>query len=182
MADAEMKTLLSLCLKNTHELERLTRETESYIRPCRDHSATIAKYDEKQAFVSSLKSDFRINLVVSRRHSSLRLDLDKMSPIFLDDMRVNQIHYGAYLKCTVIREPFFTSSVQCLVEDDNKQVEFLDLYNFAGGLIGLGTRLIIKEPNLCLKREGALKNEFSIRCDSPTDVVVLGNGLASFNE
>jgi len=177
-----MKNLLSLCLKNTHELERLTRETKPYIRPCRDHSATIAEYDEKQAFISGLKSGFRINLVVSRRHSSLCLNLDKMSPISLDNMRVNQIHYGTYLKCTVIREPFFTSSVQCLVEDENKQMEFLDLYNFVGGLISLGTRLIIKEPNLCLKRGGALKNEFSIRCDSPTDVVVLGNGLASFNE
>ncbi len=179
MADVEIKNFFKLCFRNTQSLEKYIRETKPYIRPKREYYSTISEYSQNKASVSCLNNDFRFNIVFSKRYSSLYKNLNEMSPILLENMKVNQIHYGTYFKCTVIEEPFCTNCVQCLVEDENNQIEYLDLYNFCYfidpseivGYLCIGTQLIIKEPYLCLKKIGT-SNDFSIRCDSPTDIIV----------
>lgn len=116
--------------------------------------------------------------VKTQCHSSLH-DLKDLKPIILKDMRVNDIHYGHYLECTTIAEPFYVTGLSLLVVDNAGEVENLMLYNYNSKsfdiepsmLMPINTKLIIKEPYLKLFASG--NGEFGIRVDSPTDVIVL---------
>ena len=51
---------------------------------------------------------YKLNVVGVKQHSSL-CDLKDLKPSVLKDMQVNKIHYGHYLECETVTEPFYTT-------------------------------------------------------------------------
>lgn len=186
MEKNKLKSWLNFYLIRVQELEKAISDTKPYNRPSRDYISILSEYKLKKSALSRSQGNvgLQINQILSRRHSSLCRNLDNLMPIFLHQMRVNQIHYGSYIECTLVDDPFVTSGIQCLIEDNTGQLEFLDLYNFCepkspnelSDYLGKNSRLIVKEPNLIMK-PGTSGFEFSIRCDSPTDIIILKSCL-----
>jgi hypothetical protein len=90
-----------------------------------------------------------------KQHSCLK-DLSDLKPITLSEMEVNRIHYGHYLECKVVAEPFYVTGLHLFVRDNSNEIENLVLYYFNSKsfetdpnvLLPIGTRLKIKEPSL----------------------------------
>ncbi len=126
----------------------------------------------------------RVNTNTAKQHSSLR-DISELKPILLRDMKINQIHYGHYLECKTLAEPFYVTGMSLIVEDNTGEIENVMLYNFNAKsydinpsyLIPAGTKLIIKEPFLKLFACG--NGEFGIRVETPTDVILINNDFFS---
>jgi len=166
-------SLKEQCKKKSHE--------KAYQRPKKDYASTLSNYriiskickDELNKNGCSMRSSF----IYSKLHSSLK-DLNDLKPISLKDMKVNCIHYGYYLECKTIAEPFYIAGMHLLVEDKYGDIENVSLYDYnfqsyltdPKYLVPLGTRLLIKEPNL--KSFTNTEIEFGIRIDSPTDFVI----------
>ena len=93
-------------------------------------------------------------------------------------MFVNKIHLGHYVECETICDPYYTTGIHLLIKDKNGDIEQLALYNYESKsydvdpkfIIPIGTKLSIKEPHLQLFSLD--DNDFVIRVDSPTDVVI----------
>lgn len=183
MNEDKLKTWFDDTVAHSLELEELTRNTQPYDRPQRDKQLAISRFNNSKHEVSLTKG-FQIDFVTSERHSSLVESLNDLKAIQLDEMKVNKVHTGCYLRCQLIKEPFFDSAVHCLVEDQEKNVEFLDLFNLwedtgltnckVSDFLTKNMTIVIKEPYLKLRKiiSGG-QDEFSIHCDSPTDLIII---------
>lgn len=112
------------------------------------------------------------------RHSCL-MPIEDLTNITLKEMSVNYLHLGRFLKCTVSADAFYASGMHLLVRDSNGDTEHIVLYNYETSaaftidpkhILPVGTELIIKEPYL--QYLGQHSDDFGIRVDSPSDVVV----------
>jgi len=161
-----------------HKVAAKIENTKSYQRPNKDNSITEnlfkQKLDEiKQKNIFILKHNF----ILTERHSCLT-DLNSLKETCLKEMFVNKIHLGHYLECETICDPYYTTGIHLLIKDKNGDIEQLALYNYESKscdvdpkfIIPIGTKLSIKEPHLQLFSLD--DNDFVIRVDSPTDVVI----------
>jgi hypothetical protein len=166
------------CIENAKKIS----EVKPFKRPKKDFIQTMLKYkfamNQNNSADSGNYFQMRTNYVTSKQHSSLR-QLAELKPITLKDMNVNQIHFGYYLECEVISEPFYISGMSLIVKDTNGEIENLSLYNFntknyqvnPSHLMPMGAKFIIKEPYLKMYVSG--NGEFGLRVDSPTDIIML---------
>ena len=163
----------------------------SFQRPFNHNHSKLTVLSQHEINEARLKLDIRMSL--ESRYHHCQKDLKDLKRIELKDMSVNKIHSGHYLECIVFSEPIFNCGLTFLVKDKDDQIENVILYNYeskfsnidANFLMPIGTRLIIKEPYLQTK--DTVKNlkedcnakkdeEFVIRVESPTDVIVLNYG------
>lgn len=155
-------------------------------RPSKDNSLTEKKFKEdyKKAKEKYEQTEFLLetNYATSDRNSCL-IDINSrafnfLRKITLKDMMVNKMHYGHALECKTIADPFYVSGMNLLIQDSNGDIENLIVYNYETKsididpkfLIPIGTRLLIKEPHL--QHFGLEDDNFGIRVDSPTDIVI----------
>ncbi len=163
--------------------------TQSFQRPLKHTKLfDLSKHENTEAH---LKLDVRMSL--ESRYHFCQKDLKDLKSINLKDMTVNKIHSGYYLECIVFSKPIYNCGLDFFVKDKDDQIESVILYNYESKfsnidpniLMPIGTRLIIKEPYLqtvftvkSLKEDCNLEKEeeFVIRIESPTDVIVLKFG------
>ena len=111
-------------------------------------------------------------------------DLTKLKKILIGDMLLETWHQGRYLLCRTIAIPYIINGLSTIVEDETGNAILLSLYNFAKDFgddpnlyLPQNTVLLIKEPYLKLSVNGAMM----IRCDSPTDVVIINYRDTNFD-
>lgn len=157
----------------------------SFKRPDKDHASTLLNYQNHFKKCQKLEANnkhgcsMRSNFMYTKHHSSLKKYINDLKPIFLNEMQVNHIHYGSYLECKTIAEPYYIAGMHLLVEDKHGQIENLSLYDFnfksyqidPKELIPLGTRLFIKEPYL-KQFTNTETTDFGIQVESPTDLIL----------
>lgn len=101
-------------LTKAMETAKKISEVKSFKRPDKDFMSTIFKHQfilthyRNEEAKNENQYRFRTNYITSKLHSSLR-KLEELKPILLKDMKVNKIHYGYYLECEVVGEPFYIS-------------------------------------------------------------------------
>ena len=101
------------------------------------------------------------------------LSLTSYSELSLDDRAT-----GTYLLLRILEPPVEYVGIQTVAEDHIGSVFLLTLYNFISHRLGTdpecalptGTVIILKEPFLKISLDGTHR----IRCDSPSDVVIVG--------
>ena len=171
-------------IKKIQKIEEKSREIKPYKRPNKDYFECLAHFiltrQAQLAKMNAQENKYQITQthITVRRHSCLKANIQELKPILLRDMFVNKIHHGKYLECRIVEAPFTIQAVHCLIVDNDGQLERLSLYNCfteeqlknLPEFLPIGTHLIIKEPYLKLLASG--NNEFNIRCDSPTDIIV----------
>jgi hypothetical protein len=121
-------------------------------------------------------------LTSEQRHSCLTRTND-FTRIKLSQMKMNKIHFNAFLECTIQDEPYYAAAnvAHFLVSDTGEDedcencYENLVVYNFGSyfnnnGLIARGTRFVINEPHLQMFDLGEF--DFGIRVDSPSNINV----------
>lgn len=186
-----------MIIERSVKVEELCRKTKPYRRPDRHHFSTLFTFltskkhfdDIQQPKVQSDNQSIVMTNTTthSRKHSSYVKDLTKLEPILLRQMEVNKIHYGKYLECILVEDPFVINAKQFLITDtEQMQLEFLNIYNFDVDLnegafeefqmfLSKGSKIIIKEPYLKIC---GFKSpmEFCLRVDSPTDVIIVEHG------
>ena len=192
MNEDKLKAWFDDTVAQSLKLEKLTRHAQPYQRPKRDRHLTISKFKALKDQVN-ISKDFQIDFVTSERHSSLIENINCLKSIQLDEMKVNKIHSGYFLRCRLVEDPFLDNAVHCLVEDQEKNIEYLDLFNLWEET-GLGNckindfftkdiTILIKEPYLKLRKINQIgDDEFSIHCDSPTDLVIINESNRALNE
>lgn len=116
---------------------------------------------------------------ITREIHSSQMNLNDLKQTFLKNMTVNKIHFGEYLECIVIEEPFNKCGLHLLVKDiQDDQIENVILFNYYNyESIKINSKLIIKEPFLQTVYGTDLDNECFIRVDSPIDVVQVESKL-----
>lgn len=167
------------------------KTTKPFKRPAKDNALTEQKFKqtsqkENAKFDQNLYQ-LQTNYITAERHSCTT-DLKCLKNIFLKDMKVNKIHRGCCIEFKTIANPFYISGMHLLVQDINGEYENLVLYNYESislnvepkVLIPIGTRLIIKEPHL--QMFSLNENDFGIRVDSPTDVIIHSYPLFETNK
>lgn len=160
--------------------EKLIRETVPYARPRKNYTKTLDSYIATKNYYENqtkITPEQKINQLTGPRHCSVRR-LDQLEPIRLKDMYVNKHHIGKYLLCRTIVEPFYMTAMSLLVEDEDGKIENLSIYNYStsydippSDLLPLNTVMIIKEPYLKIMIHD--NNNYFIRVESPTDIVIL---------
>ncbi len=157
------------------------KSIKPYKRPNKSNSLTEQKFKQQyqKEKENHEKSEFilKTNYVTTERNSCL-INISSLKSINLKDMMVNKMHYGHVLECKTIADPFYVSGMNLLIQDSNGDIENLIVYNYETKsididpkfLIPIGTRLLIKEPHL--QHFGLEDDNFGIRVDSPTDIVI----------
>lgn len=159
-----------------------TQSMRAYARPKKSLLQARQQYSRvKRAQCEQGHFILRTNYITAKRHSCTVASLLDLTEIRLQDMEVNRIHLGCYVKCRVIAEPFYSSGMHLLVQDGHGDVEQVVLYNYEvyeacslepKFILPEGTEILVKEPHLQLF--GLDVNwDFGVRVDSPTDVIVL---------
>jgi len=161
------------------------RPLSVYKRPSKNYFRILTKYKNQlngKKFQHNNDNNnicsLRTCVITMKQHSCLK-DLSDLKPITLSEMEVNRIHYGCYLECKVVAEPFYVTGLHLLVRDNSNEIENLVLYYFNSKsfetdpnvLLPIGTRLKIKEP--CLVQSITDNQDFYLRVDSPTNVLVI---------
>ena len=110
----ETNRIIKRCIEKAKQIS----EVKPFKRPKKDFMQTMLKYKmamdyHKSNDESVLGENYslRTNYVTSKQHSSLS-QLEELKPILLKDMKVNQIHYGHFLECEVISEPYHNVKFQ----------------------------------------------------------------------
>ena len=194
MDESHMEEQMKQFVENARAVEELTKKGP-YKRPNRDWLETYFSFCMRKKMASGQKIEMKQNKnqvashssqVTTKRHSSKK-NLKDLKPILLREMKVNQIHYGKYLECMISEDPMVITALQTIVTDkENSQLELLSIYNFDPDLNGSteedlieffqkGTKIIIKEPHL--KIYGTEKLSFTLRVDSPTDIIFVENNI-----
>ena len=170
--------------KQEEFIQELSDKIANYtprLRPSKDNAVTQQKFKQQyqKEKEKNEQSEFllKTNYVTTDRNSCL-IDMKFLRKLSLKEMMVNKMHYGHYLECKTIADPFYVSGMNLLIQDSNGDIENLVIYNYETKsididpkfLIPLGTRLIIKEPHL--QSFGSEEDNFGIRVDSPTDIVI----------
>jgi tetratricopeptide (TPR) repeat protein len=178
--DSHNKKILDMIRLSTLQAEEFSKNAKVYPRPTKIFDATLSKYLAVKLKVDKRDKsteETKFNNVTSIKHSSLK-ELSDLKPILLRDMSVNIIHYGRYLLCQTIEDPFYLTSLTTLVQDENDEIENVCLYNFSHDynieaklLLPKHSILIIKEPYLISSMNNM--DEFYIRIESPTDIMIL---------
>lgn len=98
--------------------------------------------------------------------------IDQLEKIFLKDLFVNRIHFGKYLICRVLQEPFYSDETCALIiEDELEEIENLFLSDMVPvRTFSINSILIIKEPCLFMK-----DTKCFIKIDSPSDMQTIFN-------
>lgn len=169
-------------------VQELCRKTVPYPRPERPNFETLFSYLTcKSSVDNSQQTKVNYTSSILPKHSSHVHDLTKLEPILLRQMEVNKIHYGKYLECILVEDPFIVVAKEFLITDTEQQeLEFLNIYNFDIDLnesdlesfqnfLSKGSKIIIKEPYLSIYGYKSCM-EFCIRVDSPTDVIIVQHG------
>jgi hypothetical protein len=185
--DESIQKFVKLDLKQKLLLQENAKRINNikpYERPDKDHISTLfnyrTQYESNKKEQNKNGCSIRSSFISTKQHSSHK-ELCDLKPINLKDMKVNKIHYGYYLKCKTIVEPFYIAGMNLLIEDKNGNIENLILYNYSlrsyqidpNNLIPQGTKLLIKEP--FLKLFASAEKEFGIRVDSPTDILIIND-------
>jgi tetratricopeptide (TPR) repeat protein len=177
LRDIDMKLLANA--------EKCAKTSPIYPRPYKEYFMTIfnhklmletSKHKKEQMSTRNDFYDFRTTFS-TLKHSCLE-DLKNLKPITLREMSVNKIHKGKYLLCKVIEEPYYITAMLTIIQDQNDEIENLSSYNFSQNnqlepniLLPKNSILIIKEPYL--KSMLQMPDNYHIRVDSPTDLIIL---------
>jgi tetratricopeptide (TPR) repeat protein len=168
-------------IKKYDDAEKLAKSARQYPRTEKNKTTVIANHDfaaqESLKEVASDKVKVRYNYVTSKEHCCAKR-LEDLEPIQLNEMFVNKIHYGRFLLCRTIKDPYYMAGMLTVVQDSNDELENLSLYNFSDNyllepkvLLPKHSILIIKEPYL--KSMLNAPDNFHIRVESPTDLIIL---------
>jgi tetratricopeptide (TPR) repeat protein len=168
------------------------KNVTTFKRPKKESSTTISRHLQLADTVrfNHLRRNlwsFRSSVITLKQHSSAK-DLNELEPITLSEMSVNQTHFGRYLECKTIAEPYYVMGLHVIVEDQSGDIENVTLYYFnsksydenPNDLLPNGTRIIIKEP--CLLQSVCFSGGVYIRVDSPTNVIVLEDDCLTNNK
>jgi hypothetical protein len=100
--------------------------------------------------------------------------LKELKPINIKDLVIGKTHLGFYLKVKIALKSMKMTAVQTVIEDDNKTVTRLSVYNFFTpqnfkyrDVYYVGRTLYIIEPYFKLARDGVE----TIRVDQPNDII-----------
>ena len=55
-------------------------------------------------------------------------ELNDKFDYYLNIRKINQIHYGHYLECKTLAEPFYVTGMSLIVEDNTGEIENVMLY------------------------------------------------------
>lgn len=107
---------------------------------------------------------------------SSKAPLLKLKKMMIRDMRMEIMHKGKFLLLRLIEPCFKMSGVMTVVEDQEGSVCIMSIYNFVtrdsdnlDEVLPVGTILAVKEPYYKFSNT----NSCVIRCDSPSDIVIL---------
>ena len=165
----ELKEKINDQENNENDLFHHLKSLKPFQRPFKQISTSKSIFDKqiKKDDYSIIKTYY----ATCERYSSL-IDLKNLNEIYLQDLFVNKIHFGEYIQLETID----TSGIHMIVQDNNNDTEnviMIDMINNHNNdndpTIPIGTKFIIKEPHLQLF---SLENEFSIRIDSPSNLIV----------
>lgn len=173
--------------------ERLISSSKPSKRPYKDSMITCMRHNYtcmkiKSDKIESKKTgnetfEIKLNKVTAPKHCSLKR-VDELKPILLKDMYVNKVHHGRYLRCKIVGEPFYLTGISMLVEDETSDVENVTVYDYTtsydiepSSVLPMNSTIIIKEP--FLKTMISENNNFYIRVESPTDIVILCSSASS---
>ena len=169
----------------------LRKNVSTFKRPKKEAPPTISRHLQLADTVrlNHLRRNlwsFRSSVITLQQHSSSK-DLTELEPIALGEMSVNKTHFGRYLECKTIAEPYYVMGLHVIVEDQCGDIENVALYYFnsksydenPNDLLPNGSRIIIKEP--CLLQSVCFSGGVYIRVDSPTNVIVLENDCLTNN-
>jgi tetratricopeptide (TPR) repeat protein len=153
---------------------KLKYEQNSFKRPSRNNHMTEQLFRDKR---DKFKTEYilKTNYIIADRNCSSISDTNKLKKITLKEMFVNHIHSNQYLECKTAAVPYYLSGLNLLIQDSNGDMETVILYNFdynesPSELFPFGTKLVIKDPHFQLI--GLDENDFAIRVDSPTDLII----------
>jgi tetratricopeptide (TPR) repeat protein len=180
-SDSETRRITELLTQRYLEAEHFTKTAKQYPRPKKNKRSTTFKYEHMlRSSTDPSNNDkraTRFNFITSHEHFSSK-KLEDLEPITLRDMYVNKIHTGRFLLCRTIQDPFYVTSMMTLIEDSNDEIENLSLYNFSQDY-EINPRLILPKGSILLIKEPYLKNmlssqeDYHIRVESPTDIIIL---------
>lgn len=98
----------------------------------------------------------------------------QLKPITIRDLRLETHHRGTYLLLRSISPPSRMTAIAALVEDENRDVILLQLYQQededtreATDIVSVGTILLVKEPYFKVMADG----EYGLRVDHLSDVI-----------
>jgi len=165
---------------------QVAHKSNLYKRPNKDYATLFSNHQKHLKLCQHLDTTnknggcyMRSNFMYTKHHSSQVKNIADLAPIFLNEMQVNQIHYGSYLECETIAEPYYITGMHFLVKDKQGSIENLTLYDFnfksyqidPKHLIPIGTKLCIKEPYL-KQFTNTDQTKCGIQIESPTDLII----------
>ena len=157
-----------------------------YPRPHKDFTKTVDLFKRSREHIKEqLKASIKngaiqraYKITTLKRFSAVKLN--DLKPILLSEMFVNIIHEGRCLLCRTIEDPFCATTLTTLVEDEAGEIENVSVQCFVHNydidtkvLLPRHSVLIIKEPHLKQSPNANEINDFCIRVESPSDIIIL---------
>lgn len=132
------------------------------------------------SMATSMKQSNQTHMVhssfVPEAYLPCTVSVDTLKPLSIGKLRLETHHRGASLLLRTLTPPNRMTGILVLVEDQNRDVTVLQLYQqkdedsrAASDIIGEGSILIIKEPFFKVMASG----EYGIRVDHVSDVMFL---------
>ncbi|EMD66047.1 hypothetical protein COCSADRAFT_86951 [Bipolaris sorokiniana ND90Pr] len=134
------------------------------------------------SMATSMKQSNQTHMVhssfVPEAYPPSTVSVDTLKPLSIGELRLETHHRGTSLLLRTLTPPNRMTGILVLVEDQNRDVTVLQLYQqrdedsrAASDIIGEGSILIIKEPFFKVMASG----EYGIRVDHVSDVMFLDN-------
>ena len=109
----------------------------------------------------------------------------QLRPIAIRDLQLETHHRGTYLLLRSITQPSRMTAIMALMEDENRDVIMLQLYQQededireATNIVSVGTILLVKEPYFKVMVDG----EYGLRVDHISDVIHVNEDDAKIPE
>jgi len=112
-----------------------------------------------------------------KMNNNIFKSLSKFKEIYLDDMVIDQMHFGTYIRLTTIATPGKANAIFTIVEDSKKKVERIYLYNLvkeddlvvdASHWLPVGTKILLLNPIYKI----GLDSIPLLRCDNSEEVII----------
>lgn len=172
-------------IKYEYEAEKAEKDIKSikpYPRPKKDKNNTLQLFNEAKSSANAKSSVIKTFRMGPDKHFSQKR-MEDLKQISIKDLKVNEIHYGRYLECRTITEPYYSTSMNVIIQDDEGQfiqnnegqVENVSIYNYTKSfeiepklILPVNSYIRIKEPYLKILPSN--NKEFHIQIESPSDI------------